>query len=381
MIRSKKGDMVEEILIIAGEVSGDMHGAALVRAIKNADNQIRFSGIGGNEMEKEGVNLLYHSSKMSFLGMVEVLKHLPFIRRVKKEVISHVRQEKIKLAILIDYPGFNLSLARALREDGVKIIYYISPQIWAWGKGRIKKIKELVDKMLVILPFEEKLYKDKGVNCEYVGHPLVDRINGYSFISKDEIYNKHGLELGKEILLVQPGSRKQEVKEMYPVILEGAKRLADELGFQIVVNCSQGIEEDLLGDLSSGVKPAIIKGFTYELMKYAKLGIIKSGTSTLEAGLLGLPMIIVYKTNYITYLIGRSLVRLKNIGLINIVLGKNVVPELIQGELTSDNIYVKGKEVINKRNIIEKELSGVRKILGEIQASDKAAEIVLAYVK
>lgn len=373
--------MNKEILIIAGEVSGDMHGAALVQAISKSDSQIRFSGIGGDEMVRGGVKLLYHSSQMSFLGMVEVLKHLPFISRVKKEMISHVRREKIKLAILIDYPGFNLSLAKALREDGVKIIYYISPQIWAWGKGRIKKIKKLVDKMLVILPFEEKLYKDNGVDCEYVGHPLVDRIKSYTFISKEEIYRKNGLDSGKEILLVQPGSRKQEVKEMYPVILEGAKRLADELGFQIVVNCSQGIEEDIFGVLSDGVKPAIIKGFTYELMKYAKLGIIKSGTSTLEAGLLGLPMVIVYKSNYLTYLIGRSLVKLKNIGLINIVLGKTVVPELIQGDLTSDNIYAKGKAVINKRKIIEKELSEVNKILGEIPASDNAAKIVMAYLK
>jgi len=373
--------MNKEILIIAGEVSGDMHGAALVRAISKEDPQIKFTGIGGDEMQKEGVNLLYHSNKMSFLGMVEVIKHLPFIRRVKREVISRVKREEIKLAVLIDYPGFNLSLAKSLKQEGVKIIYYISPQIWAWGKGRIDKIKKLVDKMLVILPFEEKLYRDNGVDCEYVGHPLVERINSYSFIPRKNIYKKHGLEAEKGILLVQPGSRKQEVKEMYPVIMNGAKKLADEFGFQIVVNCSPGINENIFKGLSGDIEPIVIKGCTYELMKYASLGIIKSGTSTLEAGLLGLPMVIVYKSNYLTYLIGRTLIKLKNIGLINIVLGKTIVPELIQNELTSENIFARGKEVINKKEIINKELLEVWSKFGEAPAAENAAKMVLAFIK
>jgi len=372
--------MGSEILIIAGEVSGDMHGSALVHAFKKLKPEVAFTGIGGDEMQKEGVNLMYHVSKMSFLGLVEVIKHLPFIKRVKKEIITHVRNQGIKHAVLIDYPGFNLSLAKSLKKEGVNIIYYISPQIWAWGRGRITKIKKLVDKMLVILPFEEKLYRDNGVDCDYVGHPLVERINNYCFTERDRIYIENNLDSSKGILLVQPGSRKQEVLEMYPVIIMGARRLAEEYDLQIVVNCSPGIEREIFEGLSADNQPKVIKGFTYELMKYATLGIVKSGTSTLEAGLMGLPMVIVYKANPLTYLIGRTLVKLKNIGLINIVMGKTVVPELIQGELTENGIYTRGREVMARSEEIKKELLKSRTVLGEEPASERSALMIASLI-
>ena len=199
-------------MIITGEVSGDLIGALLIKELKIQNPDLNITGIGGDKMKSAGMNLIYHSDQMAFLGFVEVLKHLPFIQQVQKKLISVIKQEKINCVVLIDYPGFNLSIAKKLKQQGVKIIYYVSPQIWAWAKGRVKKVKKFIDKMLVVFPFEVDFYKKENVNVEYIGHPLVERINEYEFLNKDEFFTKFNLDKGKEILLVMPGSRKQEVK-------------------------------------------------------------------------------------------------------------------------------------------------------------------------
>jgi len=319
-------ESANELMIITGEVSGDFIGAALIRELKSLNQNMKILGIGGDKMREEGMQLIYHSDQMAFLGFVEVVKHLPFIRKVQNKLIDVIVTEKIGHVILIDYPGFNLSIAKKLKQLDVKVIYYVSPQIWAWAKGRIKKVKKYVDKMLVVFPFEVEFYKNENIDVEYVGHPLPERVNRYSFLNKDEFYKKFNLDTGKEILLVLPGSRKQEVKEIFPEVIKAAERLSKEFNFQVVVARSKNIDKNYTQELYQGENFISVEGYNYELMKYSRFGIIKSGTSTLEAGYFSLPMVIVYKTNPITYLIGKQLVRLDKIGMVNILLNDKVVP-------------------------------------------------------
>jgi lipid-A-disaccharide synthase len=369
------------IMIIAGEISGDLHGASLITELKKTDTSINIYGIGGDKMIKAGMEPAYHIDKMAFLGFAEVIKHIPFIKKVKKDLLDIVVKKKINTVVLIDYPGFNLSIARELKKLGVKIIYYISPQVWAWGAGRIKKIKHLVHKMLVILPFEEKIYLEAGVPVEFAGHPLLERIKEYSFLSREELNTKFSLDPSKNILLLLAGSRKHEVEKIFPEVIKAAGKLAQDFNLQTVVACSPNIDEAFFHELTGVQGLTVIKGHTYDFMKHAYLGIIKSGTSTLEAGLFSLPMVIVYRTTLLTYLIGKNLVKLKNIGLVNIVAGETVVPELIQQDASSGNIYHECSKLIMDKdyyNSIKMKLESIKNKLGSVGASERAAKTVYA---
>ena len=373
----------KNILVLAGEASGDLHGAALIKAMKAIDPTLSFYGIGGDEMKHEGMQLLYHINKMAFLGFVEVIKHLPFIKKVQTDVLKLVEEKNIQTCVLIDYPGFNLSIAKKLNAMERKIIYYISPQIWAWGKHRIHKIKKLVNKMLVLFPFEETFYKNAGVDATFVGHPLIERINDYSFIERNEFFSKNNLDVQKEILLVLPGSRIQEVAKIFPSVIEGAIAVAKKFNLQVVVGCSSNIDEKTFKSLSSEKDYHIVKNKSYELFKYAKLGIIKSGTSTLEAALFGLPMVIVYKTSSLTYLIGKKLITLSNIGLANIIAGETVVPELIQNEVNTKNILNECSKFLSEVSLyqtISEKLKSLKVVFGNKDASKTAAEIIIASI-
>lgn len=370
-------------MIIAGELSGDLHGAALITELKKLDADLEIYGIGGDMMKAAGMNIIYHINRMAFLGFVEVVKHLPFIKKVQRDLLSLVKDKNIKNVILVDYPGFNLSIAKKLKRLGVKIIYYISPQVWAWGTGRIKKIKALVNKMLVVFPFEEELYKKAGINAEFVGHPLPERIYKYNFLSREELFRKYNLDESKEILLILPGSRKHEVEKIFPVSIKAAERIAAEFNLQVVIACSSNIDENIFRRLSGFSNYKVVKDRTYDMMKFAKIGIVKSGTSTLEAGLIGMPMVIVYRTNYLTYLIGKSLVKLDNIGLVNIVLGETVVPELIQNAADSDSIYKECSNILSDSrlyNSIANKLGSLKEKLVTERASRKAAQAVYAII-
>ena len=369
----------KNVLIIAGEASGDLHGASLIRELKKIDGSLKIFGVGGNKMQAEGMELIYHIDKMAFLGFVEVVKHLPFIKKVQRDLINEVKKRNVKEVILIDYPGFNLSIAKKLKSLDLKLIYYITPQVWAWGKGRVKKIKELFNKVLVVFPFEEKFFKSKNVNAEFVGHPLIQEINSYNFLDRDQLIKKFDLDPAKEILLILSGSRKQEVKTIFPEAIKAASRLVDEFDMQIVVACSSNLDEKVFYELTDQKNFKVIKDYTYDLLKHSKFGIIKSGTSTLEAGLMELPFVIVYKTSWLTYLIGKSLVKIKNIGMANIVLDEQVVPELIQNQANEKNIYSTAKNILSDDGLLNRmklRLSRIKKVLGEKNAPKNAAKII-----
>ncbi|MFZ1519132.1 MAG: lipid-A-disaccharide synthase [Ignavibacteriaceae bacterium] len=373
----------KNVLVIAGEVSGDLHGASLIRELKKLDSSLKIFGVGGDKMKAEGMELIYHIDKMAFLGFVEVIKHLPFIKKVQRDLIEEVKKKNVKQVVLIDYPGFNLSIARKLKTleltPELELIYYITPQVWAWGKGRVNKIRELFKKVLVVFPFEEKFFKEKNVNAEFVGHPLIQEIIGYDFKSRNLLDNKFKLDPAKEILLILPGSRKQEVKSIFPEAIKAADKIADELNMQIVVACASNFDERIFYGLTDVKRFKVIKDHTYDLMKNAKFGIVKSGTSTLEAGLLELPMVIVYKTSTLTYAIGKSLVKINNIGMANIVLDEQVVPELIQSDANADRIYDEAKNILSDDELLidmKKRLSRIKKVLGDKDAPKNAAKII-----
>lgn len=372
--------MGKRYLIIAGEASGDLHGSALVKALKVIDPSVELFGIGGDKMEKEGVKLLFHIKQMAFLGFGEVVKHLPYIIKVQKRLLLEARKKKVDAVVLIDYPGFNLNIAKKFKKTGLRVVYYIAPQVWAWGQNRVKKLKERTDIVLSVFPFEEKFFLSKGLNVEFVGNPLAERIFNYSFIPEIEFREKWGLNPNKPILAVLPGSRNHEVELLLKPALEGGRKLVKDFGFQIVVGCADTIDDSLLREIDNGIDYTVIKGYQFEIKKYATLGIVKSGTSTMEAALLDMPSVLIYKTSNLTYQIGKRLIKIGNLGMVNIIAEETIVPELIQDEVTAENIYNKASELLLSPELLKKQTDGFDRIkanLGKHKASETAAKIIL----
>ncbi len=366
-------------MIIAGEASGDMHGASLIKELKSENKDLQIYGIGGDNMIVEGMNAIYHIKDMAFLGFAEIIKHLPFIRKVQRELIELAQKENIEKIVLIDYPGFNLNIAKKFKKLGLKVIYYISPQIWAWGQRRVKKIKDRVDKMLVVFPFEKEWYSQRNVDVEYVGHPLIERINKYHFLDKKDLFEKYNLDNSKEILLILAGSRKQEIEKIFPEVIQAAEKLSEKFDLQTVVACSENIDEKIFRELSDA-DFSVIKGKTYDLLKHSKFGIIKSGTSTLETALLQLPFVVVYSTSSLTYLIGKSLIKLDKIAMANIIAGEQIVDELIQDEVNSKNVFEVCSKYLSDTHLyssLKEKLSEIQPLLGGEGASKNAAKIIL----
>lgn len=364
-----------KFLLVCGEASGDMHASNLIYELKKKNPNFEFYGIGGDRCSQAGMNILYHIKNLSFLGITEVLKNLSVVFNAQKEVINFVKKENIKNAILIDYPGFNLRLAKKLKKIRVRIIYYISPQIWAWGENRIKQIKKNVDLMLCILPFEEEFYRKYNVRAEYVGHPLLDNIGKYNFEERNRFFEAYNLDINKEILLLLPGSRKHEVKLLLKEMLKAAKIIATKRNIQVAVSLSENIDEAEVNCFKDIIDYRIIKNKTYDLMKYAAAGIVKSGTSTLEAALLGLPFIVVYKASFLTYFIAKKVVKVQYLSLANLIYGDKVVEEYLQNDCVAEKI-ANGCEKLfiaeYKLDLIKK-FERIKEKLGTSGASERAA--------
>lgn len=370
------------ILIVAGEASGDMHGAGLVRGLKKKRPDYRFFGIGGERMEHEGVELLHHVKDMSFLGFFEVVKHLPFIRRVLKDMVTLMEKKKPSLVILIDYPGFNLKLAKEVKKRGIPVIYYISPQVWAWRKKRVKKIAKRIDRVIVIFPFEEDLYKKEGVDVRFVGHPLCDTVMVNQ--SKEDFFNEIGMDYSKPTVGLLPGSREQEVRRLLPEMEKACNLLRGKIpDLQVIMGKAPMLSDEVYKQsLNENICP--LRDKTYEIMAHSDVVIVASGTATLETALLGTPMVIVYKMSPLSFLLGKSLVRLKHIGLVNIVAGENIVPELIQGKANGERIAEEALFLLTDKERIKKIKEKLREVshkLGGKGATERAGEAVVEFMK
>ncbi|MDO9392242.1 MAG: lipid-A-disaccharide synthase [bacterium] len=376
---------MSKLMIIAGETSGDLHGGQLVRELKALDPGLEISGIGGDRMQAEGMELFYHVSELSFMGLAEVIGHLPFIRSVTKKLEGELYARKPDAVVLIDYPGFNLRFARRAKKAGIPVVYFISPKVWAWGRGRVRKIRKLVDKMLCILPFEEEFYRGRRINALYVGNPSMDEVRPGQ--SREQFHKDNGLNLERPLLGLLPGSRKQEIELILPVMLQTARMLKEkDPALQFALGLAPGMDRERIEDMIavSGLDAALIEGPAYDLMAHSRLLLVASGTATLEAGIAGTPMIIIYKTSALTYFIGRRLIKVPDIGLVNLVAGKRVVPEFLQGEARPGAIFLMAQVLLAEgrpRQVVTAELAKIRDILGAPGAAKRAAGEIMSVIK
>lgn len=367
---------MNHILIIAGEASGDMHGAGFVREFLRIQPDCSFFGLGGDRMADTGVNIVYHIKRLAFLGFWEVLKNIRFINKVEKDVLSMVDKLQPKMAVLIDYPGFNLRLAPKLKKRGIKIFYYISPQIWAWGKKRIRKIKENVDMIATIFEFEKDIYEKASVPVKWVGHPLIDIIK--ISLTEEEFRHKAGLSKNDIVVGLFPGSRQQEVKRTLPEMLSALKIIKDQ-NIKGVISKALALDESVYREIINryNINTPVLEDVNYELMAYAKINIVCSGTATLECAIIGTPLVVVYKTSFITYFIARNLIKIPDIGLVNVVAGKRIVPELVQNDCVAENIAdiaIKYLDDIKYYQLVKEQLSRIKSKLGDSGAAAEAAQ-------
>lgn len=378
-LEEKNQNKSKTIMIIAGEASGDMHGASLVHEMLKIDSSLNFYGIGGNKLQEAGVKLLAHASEMAVVGLTEVIPKLGNILRIMNRMKKSMDEFNPDLVILIDYPDFNLRIAKAAHKRGIKVFYYISPQVWAWRKGRINQIKKSVNKMAVILPFEVETYRQKGFPVNYVGHPLLDLVK--TKYSPQEARAKFGLKEGRTTVALLPGSRFSEVINLLPEMLRAGEILAQHIqDIQFLLPLADTLEEKIITDIISRytLKVNVISGHTYDAISCSDLAIVASGTATLETALLGVPMVIIYKISSLTYFIGKFIVHVKNIGLANIIAGKTIVPELIQEDASGNRIAAEALDILTdaeRKQEMIKELAAIRSKLGNPGAARKAAHL------
>ncbi|MFH1080923.1 MAG: lipid-A-disaccharide synthase [Pseudomonadota bacterium] len=367
------------IMIVAGEPSGDLHGSNLVVAMREIDPGLQFRGIGGRRMQEAGVELMAHAADMAVVGLTEVIVKLNQIRKVLNLMKTHLKTSRPDLLILIDYPDFNLMLGKAAKAIGVRVFYYISPQVWAWRRGRIKKIRAIVDKMAVILPFEEPLYRNADVDATYIGHPLLDTVK--TKYSRQEALEKFGLQEGATTVGLMPGSRDAEIARLLPVMMNASEIMVKKLPrLQFVLPLAETLERAFVENIlqQSPVPVRIIQHDTYDAIDLSDIVIVASGTATLETALLGKPMVIVYKVSPVSYYIGKKIVRVEHIGLANIIAGKTIVPELIQDEANPERIATEVVNILNdptRMQDIRQELDLIREKLGGSGAAGRAARL------
>jgi len=385
--------MLKRVMIISGESSGELYGSLLAKTLKIRNPSIEITGVGGEKMESAGARLIAKIS--SAFGTVEAIKKYTEIRNTFKRVISVLRSFKPQALVLIDYPDFNIRVAKEAKKLGIKILYYVSPQIWAWRKGRIKVIGRTVDMMAVILPFEEEIYKQAGIPCDFVGHPIVDEIReeiaGWGIDAGSKIKKELGLIADRPVMTLMPGSRTHEIKKLLPVmqdvIIEMKKRYPD---YQFVMPIAPNLSHDalsIINELEKNTHHAL--RFTHHSIKAlmsSDLAVIASGTSTLQAALLGIPMVVVYKLSPLTYFLGKLIIKVKHIALVNVILDNSFkndvglrVRELLQKDVNKENIMNEIDRIINDteyRNNMLSQFQKVRFFFLDKNASLRVAEMV-----
>ena len=372
----------KRILIIAGEASGDLHGADLASELLALDSSLTLSGIGGSGMAGAGVNLLYDISRLAVMGIVEVISRLQDVRSAMKSVENQFKTNRPDLLILIDYPGFNLELARRAKKHNIPILYYISPKIWAWREGRITSIKKYIDRMAVILPFEKRFYRAHGIEVDFVGSPLLDQV--HTTLTSDEFKIQYKINPGATIIGIMPGSRKHEIAKLLPVFMQTALLLNKKIGNCIfLLPLASTLTEDDLnehGVMGDRLDIRIIKDNRYETMAACDAAMAASGTLTMELAILQVPMVVCYRVAALTYFLAKPFMEVEHVSLVNLVAGKEVVPELLQSRATPENIYREILPLLNNseiRDAMKQELADVSKQLGETGGAGRTAALAM----
>ncbi|AKQ65263.1 Lipid-A-disaccharide synthase [Myxococcus hansupus] len=369
------------ILVVAGEASGDTHAAELVAALRSRRPDLTFFGMGGARLASQGVELLFDAREVSVMGITEVLPRIPRILQILKGLAGAAADRKPDVAILVDIPDFNLRLAKKLKALGVPVAYYVSPMIWAWRRGRVRTIKRLVDRMLCILPFEEDFYREAGVSARYVGSPVLEQMPAPQTAAT--FRERLGLATDAPTLALLPGSRMSEIRRLLPDMVEAAKRLAAERpGLQVVVPVAPTIDRVEVTSRfeGSGLTPILVEGRAPEVVGASDTAVVASGTAVLEAGLMQRPLVVVYRVSRITYWVGRLMLKVAFVSLINLLAGRKVVPELLQDDMSPDRIAEEVRRVWIPGAPREEMLQGLAEMrgrLGETGAAARAAESVL----
>lgn len=370
-----------DVLVVAGEASGDQHAADLVAALKRKRGDLRFFGMGGPKLAAHGVELVHGAHELSVMGLVEVLPKVPRIWRVLRDLEAAAKQRGPACALLVDVPDFNLRLAKRLKRLGIPVVAYVAPMVWAWREGRTKTIARRYDRLLCILPFEEQFLRERGVNAVYVGNPVVDQVPPVA--EPAHFRRALGLDERTPVLAVLPGSRRSEIARILPTLVKICQQVATQRpAVKLVLPVAPGLPNELLAKHfeDSGLSPVLIDGRAAEVVGASEVALVASGTATLEAGLMRRPMVVVYRMNALSYQVGKALVRIPFFSLINLLAGKRVVPELLQADFNVERVVQELEPLWDgpARDSCLKGLDEVRAVLGSNGAADRAADEVLA---
>jgi len=366
----------KRLMVIAGEASGDLHGAAVVAELHQIDPQIELFGVGGDRMRQAGVDLLFHVDELAYIGFVEVVRHYGFFRRVFSRLREQLQARQPDGVILIDYPGFNLRFAKAAKNLGFRVFYYIAPQVWAWGQGRAHKMADSIDQLAVLFDFEVDFFSRYGLDTVFVGHPLVDQLR---IPPREDFYRRFGLCPDQPLLALLPGSRNQEISHLLPPLLETAARLqARHPELQVAVALADTVTEERLRMISGKpIQATLIKSATYELLQHATAAIVASGTATLETACFLVPFILVYRVSPMTFWLGKRLVKIPHIGLVNVVAQEKIVDEFLQNDVHPDRLTEPTESLLfdeKRRAAMKAELNKVKNRLGQPGASRRTAD-------
>jgi lipid-A-disaccharide synthase len=376
------------ILISAGEASGEMYGAQLIEALRRRDPSLEFFGVGGERMRAAGCSTVVDAKDLAVVGISEIVSHLPKIYGLFHKLIGEADRRRPDLAIVIDSPAFNWRVARQMRKRGVPVVYYVCPQFWAWRQGRVRLLRKYIDKALVIFPFEEKFYRERGVDATFVGHPLADL--QHPEVARDQYAAENGLIASRQWITLMPGSRAKEVRMNLPEMLWAANFLGDEYEFLLPV--APTISKDLILEvMKSDIFTVAIHLTTDALpaLSHSRAGIIASGTATVEAAMMGVPFVMVYRVSPLTYFLGRSRVKVPHFAMVNLIAGKEIVPELVQHDFTAEKVVARVREILPdgqaRRQMIEG-LAGVRTLLRgpnpeRLHPAERAAEAIMALLR
>ena len=371
------------ILVSSGEPSGDLYAAEMVRHLRASIPALDVFGLGGDHMTSQGAHLVAHVRELAVVGLVEVLRHLRRLRGIFRSVLAEVDRERTDLAVLVDYPDFHLRLARELKKRGVPVVYYVSPQLWAWRRGRMRTIRDTVTHMIVIFPFEEALYRRAGVPATFVGHPLVDAVRPAA--DRAAFLASIGLDAERPLVLALPGSRTQEVAHNLPPLADGLRIIHGRRPeCQLVLAIAPSLPESTFDTALQRLPVTRLAGRTHELMSVASVGVVASGTATVEAALMGLPMVVVYRLSTLTYTLGRPFVRVPHFAMANLIAGREVVKELIQKDFTGPIVAREALRLLEDQEALARVRAGlteVRQRLGGPGASARAAHVVLELMR
>jgi lipid-A-disaccharide synthase len=369
------------VVIVAGEASADLHASNLVKVMKQWEPDIVFWCIGGKKMEEAGVKLILSSSDMAVVGLTEAFSKIRTLARASKQIKSILKNAHPDLLILLDYPGFNIHIAKTAKQFHVPVLYYIAPQVWAWRRGRVKKIARRVNHMAVILPFEEEFFKNSGINVDYVGHPILDCIAQKNTSPQ--------IEQNFPVIGIVPGSRREEIRNLLPVMIRSAEILENHYGgikclLPLAPTIDAEFVQSFIDSSNVSINITVCRNSIYDVLSSCDIAMVTSGTATLETAVMGIPMVIVYKVSPISYWLAKKMIKTSFIGLVNLVAGEKVVPELIQYEATPERLAEELLNILENQGVIDimkNKMKYVKESLGNAGASEKTAQIALKMIR